>query len=115
MAKVKTNNIIVIIGIMITLILCSSNVFAYSRIYYDDEQNIDESKAKIKKEEAVKTAKEVLSKYFNCKVDDKFDERIQLREDIYPVKTSCWHISWSNNTVKKGTILELELMQKTEE
>jgi hypothetical protein len=87
---------------MITLILCSSNVFAYSRIYYDDEQNIDESKAKIKKEEAVKTAKEVLSKYFNCKVDDKFDERIQLREDIYPVKTSCWHISWSNNTVNEG-------------
>jgi hypothetical protein len=103
MKKVKTSNIKVIIGIMITLILCSSNVFAYTRnVVFDkkNEQNIDERKAKVKREEARKIAKETLSKYFNYTIDDNFNESIELREG-YTANTYIWDISWDKEIENK--------------
>jgi hypothetical protein len=92
-------------GIIFSLIVSSLNVFADSitgistttMIYSDDSNKLDESNVKIKREEALKFAKETLSKYFNCKIDNTFDEMIELRENRYPVKHYYWDISWDKH------------------
>jgi predicted small secreted protein len=119
--KVKRKGNVILI-IVISLILSTSNIFADSVVkenYVGSSResisitNVDEVNVKVEKEQALNLAKETISKYFNCNVDKTFDERIELYEDDYPVKAYLWNISWDKYNNEEDYHISIRINAET--